>query len=151
MCNRQAQQVTDLTCRYDHGDPGCEAHGHRKRDVFDISAGTQQPDGNENQSCDSSCEGQAVVAMPFNHASDEADESASRSSNLKAAPADKGYNEATCNSGVEAALGRNSRGDGDSHRKRQRDNGNCETGECVGPQVWPAVTFTEDRDQLRRE
>ena len=130
--NREAQHVADLARRYDPGDPGGEAHSDRKRDVFDVRAGAQQPDGNENQSRDNSCEGQTIVAMPFNHAGDEADESASRPSNLKAAPADKGDNETTCNSGVEAALRRNSRGDGDCHRKRQRDNSNRETGDCIG-------------------
>jgi hypothetical protein len=151
MCNREPQQVADLARRYDHGDPGSEAYSDRKRDVFDVRPGTQQPDGNENQPRDDGCKGETVIAMPFNHAGDEADEGAGRSSNLKATPADKGNNETTHNSGVEAALRRCSRGDGDSHRKRQRDNGNCEAGDCIGPQVWPAVTFTENRDQLRRE
>src|SRR4029450_4745960 len=141
MCNREPQQVADLARRYDHGDPGSEAYSDRKRDVFDVRPGTQQPDGNENQPRDDGCKGETVIAMPFNHAGDEADEGAGRSSNLKATPADKGNNENTHNSRREA----------DTTQKRQRDNGNCEAGDCTGPQVWPAVTFTENRDQLRRE
>jgi hypothetical protein len=96
-------------------------------------------------------EGQAVVAVSLNHASDEANESAGRSSNLKATPSDKGNNEATGNGGIKAALKQYSGGDGDGHRQRQRNNSNGEPGHGISPQISPAVTFAENRNEFWRE
>ena len=74
-----------------------------------------------------------------------------RPADLEAAAAERGDEKAADDRGVEPALRRGARGDGDRHRERQRDDRDGEPGDQVGPQAAAAVALAQDGDELRGE
>ena len=100
MRDVKAEQIANLACCDDHRDAGGKPDGDRKGDVFDVSARAQQADGNQDEARNDRCEGQAVVAVPLDHARHKADEGAGRSADLEAAAADQRNDEAAGNRGA---------------------------------------------------
>jgi hypothetical protein len=106
MRNREPEQIADLAGRDDHRDASGEADRDRKRNVFDVGARTQQPDGDKKQAGHHGCDRQAIVAVPLDHAGNEADERTCRPADLETAAADKGYDQTPSDRCVEATLRR---------------------------------------------
>ena len=146
--DRQAEQFLDLACRDNDGDTGRESDRHRKRNIFDVGAQAQQCDRDQNQAGDHRCERQAVIAVSFDDAGDQADESAGRPADLESAAAHQRHDQAAGNRRVKSALGRYAGSDGNGHRQRQRNHGDGQSRDGVGAQIAPAIALAENRDQL---
>ena len=78
---------------------------------------------------------ESVDPVLAHRCSDQDDEGAGRAADLKAAAADRRDEEAADDRRVEAALGRDARGDGDCHGQRQRNDGDGQSGKDVGLEV----------------
>ena len=109
------------------------------------------PGGGEQEAREDGGEDQPVDAVRLHRRGDEHDEGAGRAADLEAAAAEGGDAEAADDRGVEPALGRRARGDGDRHRQRQRHDRHREAGEEVGTELARAVALGERRHELRQE
>ena len=135
MGERQAEEIVNLAGEDDDRDAGGEADGHRIGNEFDIGAEPQIAGRHQEHARHDGGEQHAVDAVALDGGGDEHDEGARRAADLKPAAAQERDQEAADDGGVEAAIRRDTRADGDRHRQRQGDDGDGETGENVGAQT----------------
>ena len=119
----EAKKVFQLTDGNDQRDADREAFddglGHKR----DEAANSRERTGNQNDTSEKGCEEQTVKAELLDHTGDYDDESASRTSDLNAASAQKRNEQARDNGRHQARLGRGTRRDGYGNTERQRDQG----------------------------
>ena len=89
--------------------------------------------------------------MALYDAGNQHDEGAGRPANLETAAAERRYQEASDNGGVEPLVRRQAGTDRDRHGQRQRHDGHGQAGHRVGPQARPAIALAQNGHELGRE
>ena len=83
----EPEQILDLTGEDDDRDGGGEADDDRQGDIFDVTAPTQQPDGDEQDTGHHRRQHEPIVALPLDKRIDQHNERARRPADLKSAAA----------------------------------------------------------------
>ena len=121
------------------------------RNVFDNLPKTEGSGENEDDPRKQRRDQQPVIAMFGDDVEYDHDEGAGRTSYLNPRAAEGGNEEAGNDRGDEALVGRRAAGDAQGHGQRQRDDRDCQPGDCIGPEDFCRVPLAKHGHELRLE
>ena len=147
----EAEEIVHLRHEDDDRDARGESDGHRKRNVFDVSAEPEKPGHHQQQAGDQRREHEAVIAVPVHGERDQRDEGGRRPADLEAAAAQKRDQESADDRRIEPAFRRDAGTDRNRHRQRQGDDGDGQPRKGVGAQIGKAVAFPQHGHELGQE
>ncbi len=148
---RDPEKIAQLACEDDHRDAGGKANGDGIRNELDVFAEPQIAGSNQHHPGHHRRQQETVDAVAIDRGSDQHDEGASRTADLGAAAAEEGDKKAADNGGIEAAIRRDARCDGDRHRQGQGNDCDSEAGDRVGAQAGAVISFSENAHDLRNK
>ena len=146
---RKAAEVFKLTGEDGHGDAAGEADRNRVGDVADQRAEPKRSRQGQHDAGKKDRQQQALDTEFRHSGRDQYDERPGRAADLETASAERRYDKAADDRGVETPVGRHARTDRDRHGKRQRHDGDREPSHGVAAKLAKPVALAQDGGEFR--